>query len=64
MIFDMEKVTKQQENRGGKRKGAGRPSKFSFGEKTEVVSFRAPASKVQTIKEVIFNVLLLYVKKH
>ncbi len=53
----------KKEKRGGKRDGAGRPAKFNFGEKTEVVSFRAPASKVQTIKGVIDNVLLLYVKK-
>lgn len=42
---------KKKENRGGKRKGAGRKSRFS--ERTETISFRCPISKIGELKTIV-----------
>lgn len=45
------KKKKKKDNRGGKRKGAGRKS--SYGEPTKVISFRCPISKINEFESMI-----------
>ena len=49
------KKKKKKDNRGGKRKGAGRKSEY--GEPTKVMSFRYPASKLKEFEAMIYTKL-------
>jgi len=55
----MEKEVKN-ENRGGKREGAG--PKFKYGEETCNITLRVPKSKKADVKRLVYEYLKQYVK--
>lgn len=50
----------KKENRGGKRKGSGRPPKYK--EPTKTISFRVPISKEDEVKKIVQKELNSYKK--
>ena len=50
----------KKENRGGARKGSG--AKPRYNEKTEIVSFRCPKSKIAELKKLVKDKLVSYEK--
>ena len=50
----------KKENRGGKRKGAGRTAKYK--EPTKTIAFRVPQSKIEEIKNMVHSKLKSYLE--